>query len=203
MRCLREYSQLHLCRPDPGCNPPLPPPACDPSQPVDSDDDGVSDCCDNCPEVCNPEQVDLSDDGYGDVCREDCDSNGLDDRFELAIGGLTDGSDEPCDPATETCDPRTPNGLPDECECPSYPGQCACPQQEACNSPCTASTTNCTYTPTFDSQCLIGSNLAECDLNETFWIKTCACNGPPPPPWGGPVEPINCGESVTIHCFPG
>ncbi|WP_425568148.1 T9SS type A sorting domain-containing protein [Snuella lapsa] len=35
---------------------------------VDTDDDGVSDCMDNCPEAYNPDQSDTDHDGIGDVC---------------------------------------------------------------------------------------------------------------------------------------
>ncbi|MEW6199232.1 MAG: thrombospondin type 3 repeat-containing protein [Planctomycetota bacterium] len=38
---------------------------------VDSDDDGVLDCEDNCPNRANPDQADADDDGIGDVCEED------------------------------------------------------------------------------------------------------------------------------------
>ncbi|MDD3814727.1 MAG: thrombospondin type 3 repeat-containing protein [Desulfocapsaceae bacterium] len=35
---------------------------------VDSDNDGISDDTDNCPDVANPDQADADGDGIGDVC---------------------------------------------------------------------------------------------------------------------------------------
>ena len=34
----------------------------------DTDEDGVSDDCDNCPTIKNPEQTDSNEDGFGDAC---------------------------------------------------------------------------------------------------------------------------------------
>lgn len=41
------------------------------SDPIDTDNDGVSDNCDNCPAISNPEQDDIDKDNIGDVC-DDC-----------------------------------------------------------------------------------------------------------------------------------
>ena len=46
---------------------------------MDTDDDGIIDCTDNCPEISNPAQMDGDGDGIGDVCeglRGDADGNG-------------------------------------------------------------------------------------------------------------------------------
>ncbi|HQL53920.1 MAG TPA: C1 family peptidase [Phycisphaerae bacterium] len=43
---------------------------------VDSDDDGVMDCVDNCPETANADQADADTDGVGDVCQEPDDQSG-------------------------------------------------------------------------------------------------------------------------------
>jgi hypothetical protein len=36
--------------------------------PVDTDEDGWADACDNCPEIQNPDQADSDGDGFGDLC---------------------------------------------------------------------------------------------------------------------------------------
>ncbi len=46
-------------------------------QKVDSDQDGVSDDIDNCPNTPNPDQRDLNNDGEGDLCDDDVDGDGL------------------------------------------------------------------------------------------------------------------------------
>jgi hypothetical protein len=61
-----------------GCGPP----------PLDSDDDGVCDAVDNCPDHANPDQADCDNDEVGDVC-------------EIAKG---------------TQDDENRNGIPDDCE---------------------------------------------------------------------------------------
>ncbi|MFL0353379.1 choice-of-anchor B family protein [Xanthomarina sp. GH4-25] len=50
----------------------------DPLVIVDTDDDGIPDATDNCPEIFNPNQEDLNDNGIGDAC-EDIVNNDLDD----------------------------------------------------------------------------------------------------------------------------
>jgi hypothetical protein len=35
---------------------------------IDTDNDGIPDTLDNCPNVCNPQQLDADGDGIGDVC---------------------------------------------------------------------------------------------------------------------------------------
>ena len=41
------------------------------------DNDGVSDCTDNCPAIYNPGQEDCDNDGIGDVCETDTDGDGI------------------------------------------------------------------------------------------------------------------------------
>ena len=42
-----------------------------------TDDDGVGDVCDNCPDISNPDQADLDGDGSGDACDHDADDDGI------------------------------------------------------------------------------------------------------------------------------
>ena len=44
---------------------------------IDSDNDGVFDQYDNCPETANKDQADLDGDGIGDVCDDDLDGDGI------------------------------------------------------------------------------------------------------------------------------
>jgi hypothetical protein len=39
---------------------------------ADRDNDGVSDLCDNCPDLANPDQSDIDENGRGDVCEKSC-----------------------------------------------------------------------------------------------------------------------------------
>ena len=43
----------------------------------DSDNDGVGDECDNCPNDYNPDQNDNDGDGVGDLCDDDDDNDGI------------------------------------------------------------------------------------------------------------------------------
>jgi hypothetical protein len=54
--------------------------------PPDSDNDGVPDTLDNCPNDANPQQEDHDTDGLGDVCDPDDDNDGLSDTDEAALG---------------------------------------------------------------------------------------------------------------------
>jgi len=54
--------------------------------PKDSDNDGVTDNIDNCPNTPNYDQADLDGDGAGDVCDDDTDGDGMPDDWELANG---------------------------------------------------------------------------------------------------------------------
>ncbi len=47
-----------------------------PSEPLDSDSDGVVDEHDNCPNVANPDQADTNEDGVGDACSNIVNPNG-------------------------------------------------------------------------------------------------------------------------------
>jgi hypothetical protein len=54
--------------------------------PPDSDNDGIPDTVDNCPNDVNPQQEDNDTDGLGDVCDPDDDNDGLSDTDEASIG---------------------------------------------------------------------------------------------------------------------
>lgn len=62
---------------------------CEDNPGQDSDDDGIIDPEDNCPETYNPDQNDMDDDGIGDVCDNDIDGDGYDN--------------------SEDCNPTNPN----------------------------------------------------------------------------------------------
>ena len=71
----------------------------------DSDNDGVADEEDNCPEDYNPDQVDTDDDGLGDECDDDDDDDGIDDVDDNCP--LIENADQ-----VDTDD----DGLGDECD---------------------------------------------------------------------------------------
>jgi len=54
---------------------------------TDTDEDGVPDIMDNCPDVYNPDQTDTDEDGWGDACDEDDDNDGLPDTYEENVTG--------------------------------------------------------------------------------------------------------------------
>ncbi len=61
---------------------------------TDSDDDGIPDSQDNCPNVCNNRQLDTDGDGIGDVC-DNCPTNCNSQQLDADSDGLGDV----CDPA--------------------------------------------------------------------------------------------------------
>ena len=64
---------------------------------VDTDEDGVPDATDNCPEVANPDQADEDSDGHGDVCQNDWDSDGFEGEADPCPGHPTTSADDtPC-----------------------------------------------------------------------------------------------------------
>ena len=54
---------------------------------TDTDEDGVPDIMDNCPDVYNPDQTDTDEDGWGNACDEDDDNDGLPDTYEGNVTG--------------------------------------------------------------------------------------------------------------------
>jgi hypothetical protein len=73
----------------------------------DSDGDGTSDLCDNCPSVANPDQTDTDFDGLGDVCNDSLDTDG--DEFRDVIDNCSvtpnaDQADGDADNVGDVCD---------------------------------------------------------------------------------------------------
>lgn len=77
----------------------------------DTDDDGVADDQDNCPNTPNPNQADLDNDGIGDVCDDDADGDGFDNTIDCEDfdADANNGAIEVCDGIDNDCD-----GLVDE-----------------------------------------------------------------------------------------
>ena len=96
-------------------------------EPSDTDEDGVADSSDNCPDHANPAQADCDDDGVGDVCEiadgsgTDCDHNTVPDECDLAANSSRDcnlnGVLDVCDIASGAATDVNDNGIPDECDC--------------------------------------------------------------------------------------
>ena len=57
---------------------------------ADTDDDGVLDPCDNCPEVGNPDQTDGDGDGVGDACQGGCPPGGYCPVLDETVCGTQD-----------------------------------------------------------------------------------------------------------------
>ncbi len=113
--------------------------------PIDTDQDGVADCDDNCPESFNPNQEDADRDGFGDACDDCTDSDhdgvcdpddvcpGFDDAIDSDGDGVPDGCDlcpgddladcdldgtpDGCELLNGTQTDINGNGIPDDCEC--------------------------------------------------------------------------------------
>ena len=62
----------------------------------DSDDDGMADPCDNCPDVANPDQADQDGDAVGDVC-DNCESISNPDQADFDGDGFGDVCDADID----------------------------------------------------------------------------------------------------------
>ena len=88
-----------------------------PSSPVDSDNDGISDSTDNCPNLANSDQLDNDGDGIGNVCDStpdgnvlDADNDGIHDDIDNCPNvANSDQLDNDGDGIGNVCD-STPNG---------------------------------------------------------------------------------------------
>lgn len=86
----------------------------------DSDDDGIADEGDNCPEVANEDQADMDGDKIGDVCDPDRDGDGIDNGEDACPDDApeTDVDKDGCEDATGETD-TDEDGEPDSTDnCP-------------------------------------------------------------------------------------
>ncbi|WP_456378049.1 thrombospondin type 3 repeat-containing protein [Lutibacter sp.] len=75
----------------------------------DTDDDGIYDCVDNCPETYNPNQEDADEDGIGDAC-DNCPETYNPNQEDADEDGIGDA----CDNCPETYNPNQENHDKDE-----------------------------------------------------------------------------------------
>ncbi len=96
---------------------------------LDSDNDGIVDVDDNCPDVYNPVQSNCEGDGLGDACDEDDDNDLSKDEVDCAPCDATKfpGQVEWCNGEDDDCDGMIDEDFPDlgdSCEPPSDPDGC-------------------------------------------------------------------------------
>ncbi len=103
----------------------------------DTDNDGIGDDCDNCPEAYNPDQQDYDDDGIGDEC-DNCKEVSNNNQLDTDADGIGDACDlTPCGEIDSDGD-----GIFDLCDnCPEKPNKEQIDTDgdgigDACDSPC-------------------------------------------------------------------
>ncbi|MDM8522467.1 SBBP repeat-containing protein [Desulfococcaceae bacterium HSG8] len=94
---------------------------------ADSDEDGVPDAQDNCPDISNADQEDTDGDNLGDVCDEDDDNDGVNDADDAFPLDATEQSDNDEDGIGDNADPDDDNdGVNDEHDAfPLDPDNCS------------------------------------------------------------------------------
>lgn len=136
--------------------------------PIDSDDDGVPDGQDNCPNTSNPEQSDVDDNGIGDACDAPQDSDG---------DGTPDDQD--------SCPNDQNKTIPGDCGCDVIDTDSDNDGTADCND-------NCSNDPTKTEPGVCGCGIADTDSDRDA-IPDCNDNCPGDP---GKNEPGICGCEI-------
>jgi hypothetical protein len=120
--------------------------------PEDTDNDGLNDNIDNCPETPNPTQTDFDGDGIGDICEDDADGDGIVDSNDNClylfnpdqadedldgVGDMCDdiiSTDDDCDGITNSQDNCPDGDDSGPCDVLQFPGIAAIPNSWLCAS---------------------------------------------------------------------
>jgi len=116
----------------------------------DTDNDGLQDSLDNCPNSANADQVDTDSDGAGDVCDSDDDNDGLSDTFEEDLGTDKQNSDSDGDGIVDSQDsyPLDSNKYQDEVLAPEIKNVSSTnPVSASQSAPVATTTTTTTIDP--------------------------------------------------------
>jgi hypothetical protein len=139
---------------------------------VDTDNDGVNDDVDNCPNFANPDQIDTDNDGLGNPCDDDSDGDGVLNLQDNCPGASNpnqedadgDGVGDACDPDS-TVDTDN-DGIADNVDnCPSIPNTTqADNDSDGLGNPCDDDDDNDTILDTVDN-CPAIANLDQVDTD--------------------------------------
>jgi predicted extracellular nuclease len=115
---------------------------------LDTDNDGVPDATDNCPNVANPDQADFDNDGAGDACDSDDDNDGDPDATDCAPfnAAVHHGAVEVCDGIDNNCDGQVDEGFPDN----DNDGQADCVDPDDDNDGVADGVDNCPFVANAD-----------------------------------------------------